>query len=290
MGWEQRSCGKSYYYTKERVGNKVVSRYWGCGDIAEVFSSVQETCQFDKRLKREQLKLEKEREQETFREINQPIDEVLAKTYKLITAILLITNHHCHKGQWRKSRTKVVKEGERVQIPVCINGNKDLDKELSLLVEKATKAKSDNSPVRELRRFLRNHPEMWTRLSSLYDVTFNNFLNKELVEPVAVELLRPKLEELKNNLGWENASSLERLVIDSVVLAYMRWTVTELKHTDIVSQNHSFDRGVYWEKRLNNAQKAYLRACETLARIRKLSRNCLELQDDFTKQEKEMVM
>lgn len=292
MGWEQRSAGNSYYYTKERVGNRVVSRYWGKGHIAEVFSSVDESRRYIKKLESNQAKAEKESQKYEFRETNQPIDEVLAKTYKLVIAILLITNHNCHKGQWRKSRIKaqLIKEDEEMQIPVCIDPNKDLDREFDLLLEKATGKKPDSQQVRDLRRFLRDHPEMWQQLSSLYDLTFNNFLNKELVDPVAIELLRPTLKDLKNKLGWDNASVLERLIIEGVILTYVRWLTTEFKHVDVVSQNHSFDRGVYWEKRLNNAQKAYLRACETLARIRKLSRNSPELQDDFSQQQKEMVM
>jgi hypothetical protein len=36
--------------------------------------------------------------------------------------------------------------------------------------------------------------------------------------------------------------------------------------------------GMYWEKRLTAAQRRFTRACETLARVRKLSRNTPALQ------------
>ena len=36
--------------------------------------------------------------------------------------------------------------------------------------------------------------------------------------------------------------------------------------------------GMYWEKRLSAAQMRFTRACETLARVRKLSRNTPALQ------------
>jgi len=35
---------------------------------------------------------------------------------------------------------------------------------------------------------------------------------------------------------------------------------------------------MYWEKRLTAAQRRFTRACETLARVRKLSRNTPALQ------------
>lgn len=288
MGWETRGHQK-YYYGKMRLQGKVVSCYLGKGRIAEAFSSVDETCRLDKQFKKEQIRLEKEWEQEAFRELNQPIDEVLAKTYKLITAMLLITNHHCHKGQWRKSRNKLI-EGETMQLEVCIDQTNDLDKQFNMLLEKATGTKPDSSEVRDLRRFLRNHPEIWKQLGTLYDATFNDFLSKEYIEPVTVELIRPKLKELKQQLGYGNASTLERLIIEGIILAYLRWITTEFKYTNLVNETHTFDSGLYWAKRLNNAQKAYLRACETLARVRKLSRNCPALVSDVSQQEKEMVM
>lgn len=289
MGWEVRGQQK-YYYGKMRLQGKVVSCYLGKGRIAEVFSSVDETCRLDKQLKKEQIRLEKEWEQEAFREINQPIDEVLNKTYKLLTATLLITNHYCHKGQWRKARVKLVKEGEPMQLEVCIDKSKDLDKQFQSLLDKATGKEPESLEISELRRFLRNNPEIWNRLRTLYDITFSNFLSKEYIEPVAVELIRPKLKELKQQLGYNNATSLERLIIEGVILSYLRWITTEIKYINLVNENHSFDKGLYWAKRLNNAQRAYLRACETLARVRKLSRNCPELTNDFSQKEKEMVM
>lgn len=290
MGWETRSAGNSYYYTKERVGNRVISHYQGNGRVAELFSRVDESRFYIRKLERNQAKAEKESQKYELREANEPIDDVLAKTYKLIAAMLLVTNHHQHKGQWRKSRIKTVGEDKEMHIKVCIDQSKDLDKQFDTLLEKAKKAKPDSPPVRELRRFLRDHPELWKQLSTLYDVTFDHFLNKDIVDPAAIELFRPTLNDLKDKLGWDNASTLERLIIEGIVLSYMRWITTEFKHVNAVSQDHSFKHGLYWDNRLNQAQKAYLRACEALARIRKLSRNSPELSDDFSEPKKEMVM
>lgn len=38
MAWETRN-GKRYYYRKQRIGNKVVSRYVGTGILAEIAES-----------------------------------------------------------------------------------------------------------------------------------------------------------------------------------------------------------------------------------------------------------
>jgi hypothetical protein len=38
-----------------------------------------------------------------------------------------------------------------------------------------------------------------------------------------------------------------------------------------MKQSHTLTLGMYWEKRLSAAQRRFTRACETLARVRKLS-------------------
>ncbi|HEV8136372.1 MAG TPA: hypothetical protein VGP85_16955 [Pyrinomonadaceae bacterium] len=45
-----------------------------------------------------------------------------------------------------------------------------------------------------------------------------------------------------------------------------------------MAQSITLTLGMYWEKRLSAAQRRFTRACETLARVRKLSRNTPALQ------------
>jgi hypothetical protein len=45
-----------------------------------------------------------------------------------------------------------------------------------------------------------------------------------------------------------------------------------------MKQSISLPLAMYWEKKLTAAQKRFTRACETLARVRKLSRNTPALQ------------
>jgi len=57
---------------------------------------------------------------------------------------------------------------------------------------------------------------------------------------------------------------------------YMLDMIVELLGYD-ETIDHS-DLGMYWEKRLSAAQRRFTRAGETLARVRKLSRNVPALQ------------
>jgi hypothetical protein len=46
----------------------------------------------------------------------------------------------------------------------------------------------------------------------------------------------------------------------------------------LAANSGTLEQGEYWEKRLSAAQRRYLRACETLARVRKLTLGTLALQ------------
>jgi hypothetical protein len=62
-------------------------------------------------------------------------------------------------------------------------------------------------------------------------------------------------------------------VIDHpVTVATVGWVIKLSESEETVTM------GIYWEKRLTAAQKQFTRACETLARVKKLSRNTPALQ------------
>ena len=68
---------------------------------------------------------------------------------------------------------------------------------------------------------------------------------------------------MRQDLGYEEASALDRLLIDQVVLCWLRLHYVEFHHTAISNRDH-------WERKLSATQRRYLRACETLARVRRL--------------------
>jgi hypothetical protein len=92
------------------------------------------------------------------------------------------------------------------------------------------------------------------------------------------ECWRQRLRAMRSDLGYADSSSLERLLIQQVTLCWLNLNLTEYRHTNVMKQSISFSCGIYWDKRLTAAQRRFTRACETLARVRKLSRNTPALQ------------
>jgi len=71
---------------------------------------------------------------------------------------------------------------------------------------------------------------------------------------------------------------LEQLLIQHAALCWLKLNLVELNYASVMKQSITLTLGAYWEKRLTAAQKRFARACETLTRVRKLSRNTPALQ------------
>ena len=83
---------------------------------------------------------------------------------------------------------------------------------------------------------------------------------------------------MRSQLNSEEASSLERLLIEQILVCYVNLYVLEINSAGKLCESHSTEAGLYWDRRLTGAQRRFRRACETLARIRKLSRSTSALQ------------
>jgi hypothetical protein len=101
MGCEQRK-GRTYYYKKKRLGNRVVSEYLGGGTfaiLAESRAREEATAAAAKR------KLIKQKREEIIKtEIE--LDRVLGWIEILSSSELVLYGYHQHKGEWRKRQNE----------------------------------------------------------------------------------------------------------------------------------------------------------------------------------------
>jgi len=79
------------------------------------------------------------------------------------------------------------------------------------------------------------------------------------------------MKAMREELGYEEAAPMVRMLIEQVVLCWVNLNITELVHNDRLGGNHVAEDGIYWDRRLGNAQRRFTRACESLARVRKLA-------------------
>lgn len=77
------------------------------------------------------------------------------------------------------------------------------------------------------------------------------------------------VQQLRRDLGYDNAPALERLLIEQIVLTWLRLGLAE-QHLTSVQGRGSLDQLRFYEQKLSACQSRHLRAIESLARVRKL--------------------
>ncbi len=95
----------------------------------------------------------------------------------------------------------------------------------------------------------------------------NAFKNSQAADLAADQYMY----DMRKALGFDTCPAIERPLIQHVVLCWLRLYTTELRYEQRMRENLSLAQGEYWEKKLSANQRRYLRAVETLARIRKLN-------------------
>lgn len=120
--------------------------------------------------------------------------------------------------------------------------------------------------------------ELWRDVASAGHMAELTILENATAVAGLKECWKRRLQTLKKELGSDGAPILEQLLIQQAALCWLKLNLMELSYSSVMKQSITLTLGIYWEKRLTAAQRRFTRACETLARVRKLSRNTPALQ------------
>lgn len=141
------------------------------------------------------------------------------------------------------------------------------------LIRDVDKKKPDPAAVAEFEKALDTLPGLALALSDLAGWVQQGIVKNLGTVPKSVEMaLLRRPAELRAELGYQEAAPLERLLIDHVVTCWLRQQQIELLYSDKWKGSLSTESADFWERRLSATQRRYLRACETLARVRRLLR------------------
>lgn len=166
--------------------------------------------------------------------------------------------------------------GERVEVKAV--GMDKYDK-LRELVKKTHKENPKPEDVEALRRLFNEDPELWQAAGNMAKRTLDHLCRTYYQQSAYVqECVQRRVEKMREEFGYGQASPLERLLIEQVLVCYVNLYVLEINSAGKLCESHSRETGLYWDRRLTGAQRRFRRACESLARIRKLLRNTPALQ------------
>ena len=77
--------------------------------------------------------------------------------------------------------------------------------------------------------------------------------------------------QIKQQLGYESSNPIEKALVDHAIVCWLRLAETEIKYEALQNENSvTITRQEHWEKRLAMAQHRYLKAVESLAKVRRL--------------------
>ena len=148
--------------------------------------------------------------------------------------------------------------------------NATVAKDFNALLRATDKEKPAPSDIVKLRDYLVQYPEFAQVTGDLaYQAKIqilDNAMPKLRGTAICVESV---YDAMRADMGYEDASAVERSLIEHVCLCWLRLYATELRY-EVNMKNATLAQGEYWEKKLSANQRRYLRAVEALARIRKL--------------------
>lgn len=150
---------------------------------------------------------------------------------------------------------------------------KDRSEEFSELLMKTKKKHPREEDVIAFRKLIYSDVKFFASLCPLAETTANSILTRVTDDPGSKEVLRANMLAIREELGYSEAPPFERALIDHVALCWLRLQLTEQWYSEkTLQETHTFEAVLYFDKRHAGAQKRYLRAIETLARVRRLTR------------------
>jgi len=124
--------------------------------------------------------------------------------------------------------------------------------------------------VDELQRLFARYPDLW-RAVDMARTAASTMIQKEGDGMAVSASLDANYEGKRRDLSRPQDGPLEAMLVEHVALCWLRLQMMEQKYTGATSQSLSLAQGDYWERKLSSAQRRYLRAAETLARVRRLA-------------------
>lgn len=154
----------------------------------------------------------------------------------------------------------------------------EIESEFRTLFKRVNQDKPAKKDLAALRTMLAEHPGLLDRVGGLAEQNIAVLLESIRMNEAARAIFRADLDRMRANLGYGDAPMLEKVLIDSLLLAWLRLNFYEYQMTGLNSEGMSLEKGSFWEKRLSASQSRYLRLCRTLAQVRRLARNVPALQ------------
>jgi len=162
------------------------------------------------------------------------------------------------------------------KIPIS---KEDADK-LMELVSRAYKAKKPaKDDLNEIRKLLIDHPEFCKAIFGTVEVVQTEIIKAMIggQQEVPTVALEEYILSVRDEMGYHSAPMMEKLLIENIVTCWLRMQHYEQQVAFRMKGSYTLTILEFWERRLTMAQRRYLAACESLAKIRKMAIPAVQL-------------
>ncbi len=144
--------------------------------------------------------------------------------------------------------------------------------QIRAVIKRVDREKPDPEAVEELREMMRVMPSLARLLYNIADINSKRVIDSIVSGARGREALIAQVATMRDDLGYAEAPELERGLIEHVVMSWLRVQRVELSYTHAQQAEMTLPMADWWERKLTAAHGRYIRACESLARVRRLTR------------------
>ncbi len=147
----------------------------------------------------------------------------------------------------------------------------NLPADFAEVVNRAYQKKPDPKDIKKLQKWIEDTPGLWKLFFDFSAMTQRSAIEKMASDQVTQFSIKANIDELRQKLGYAELAELEKLIIENIISTWLRlqWTDYQLS-SSICQEGVRFTEIEFWERRLSMCQSRYLKACEMLARVRRL--------------------
>ncbi len=143
--------------------------------------------------------------------------------------------------------------------------------EMIALIKRVDKNKPNPEDLEALSKEMDKNPEPFSGFGNVQKHVFGRVLDAVITSRFQKECTLRYIEEMKSGMGYHTSTFVEKMLIDEIVMRWLRLQSAEASYqSQIIDKTHTLEAGIYHEKLVEQAQRRYIRAMETLAKVRKM--------------------
>jgi hypothetical protein len=139
------------------------------------------------------------------------------------------------------------------------------------LVQKTNVEHPKPEDVQALRKMLTETPSLWREMGDLANLCIKVVLKGAWLQRDGRISIETGINDRKKDFGYKDAPAMEKLLIDEIIVSWVVLQKAQMLYAIAQQPGTALPEGDYWERRVTGAHMRFLRGCETLARVRKLS-------------------